>query len=98
MLYLACYDIESNRERLRIANHLLDLGYERIQKSVFVGLQNPEERSKLQEWLNANFGHKLTGGFVLIPLSQTSAKDAWHLGKTPPDWEYLSNKTETLIY
>ena len=36
MTYLLSYDISSNKRRLKCANHLLDVGAKRIQKSVFV--------------------------------------------------------------
>ena len=98
MLYLACYDIENDRIRLKIANHLLALGYERIQKSVFVGMQKPTEKHKLESWFLTKFGATIAGNILLIPLSQVAAKEAWHLGKNAPDWEYLSNKIETLIF
>ncbi len=34
MLYIVCYDIQSNRMRYRVAKTLLDFGY-RVQHSVF---------------------------------------------------------------
>lgn len=42
------YLIVSNSKRTRFANILVEFGYERMQKSVFVGIENPKKYESLQ--------------------------------------------------
>ena len=46
-LYLISYDITDNRRRAKIVHLLEQFGYERIQYSVFTGLQPPHRNQQL---------------------------------------------------
>jgi CRISPR-associated protein Cas2 len=97
MLYLACYDIERDSLRNRMATRLLDLGLERIQYSVFVGTLTDVRRTALEAWVKQKLEKEKKTNFMLLPLHQYSVDEGVHLGTDPPDWEYLSGRTLTLI-
>ena len=99
MLYLACYDIENDKLRLKVANSLLAAGLERVQRSVFVGSMDAGVRQQLlteiNRWLlDADLD---ATQFMLMPLAEAYARKAHWLGSEPPDWSYHLNQTLTLI-
>ncbi len=47
-MYLISYDIVSNSLRKRLSDLLVRKGYHRIQKSVFVGLDNPKKDQEIK--------------------------------------------------
>lgn len=75
MLYLACYDFENDNIRLAIAKQLFARGYERIQKSVFLGLQKPKEKRRLEEWVSKNLEKDVKGCLIVIPIAQNMVAD-----------------------
>ncbi len=99
MLYLACYDIEVDKIRLKVADCLLAAGLERLQRSVFVGSLS----IRLREQVTLEVKHLLAGAdgstnqFMLMPLAESYVRDAYWLGAEPPDWSYHLNETLTLI-
>lgn len=97
MVYLICYDIESDRIRQRIGNKLIDWGLERIQYSVFIGEWSETRKKQFDLWLLEKV--KMDGKFDILqlPLSQYSVTAAKHWGTNPPDWEYLQGKKLSLI-
>lgn len=97
MLYLACYDIERNRTRQRVATKLLTLGLERIQYSVFVGPLTPPQLEQLMEWVQKQLDPKAADKFLAVPLDQYSIANAEHCGENPPDWDYLAGNALCLI-
>ncbi|GAB4047865.1 CRISPR-associated endonuclease Cas2 [Spirosoma litoris] len=99
MLYLASYDIEDDKLRLKLANCLLAYGLERLQRSVFLGSLDDSRQQQLvkevERWLaSANLS---TTQFMLMPLAEAYARKAYWLGEEPPDWSYHCNQTLTLI-
>lgn len=48
-IYIILYDIEDDKVRDRLAKHLEQWGYERIQYSVFIGLQPIHKNKTLQQ-------------------------------------------------
>jgi CRISPR-associated protein Cas2 len=97
MLYMACYDIEKDSLRNRVATRLLDIGLERIQFSVYVGPLTDPQRKNLEDWLQKKLENHAKANFLLIPLHQYSIAEGRHIGSTPPDWEYLAGNVHTLI-
>lgn len=97
MVYLACYDIEKDSVRARVATRLLDLGLERIQFSVFVGTLTETNKVALENWVHQKLEKQKKANFLLLPLHQYSVDEAQHIGSNPPDWEYLSGNVLTLI-
>ena len=51
MLYIVCYDIQSNRMRYRVCKTLLDFGY-RVQHSVFECRLSSERLAELKQRLS----------------------------------------------
>ena len=51
-IYLILYDISDNRLRLEISNYLMECGFQRIQKSVFLGTLKAKSYKKMTEALN----------------------------------------------
>ena len=51
-MYLICYDISTNSLRARLADLLLANGFERLQKSIFIGLDNPASITNIVKVLN----------------------------------------------
>lgn len=99
MLYLACYDIEDDTLRLKIANSLLAFGLERLQRSVFIGSldesQNHQLLKEINRWLaSANLA---TTQFLMMPLAEAYTRKTYWFGEEPPDWSYHCNQTLTLI-
>lgn len=99
MLYLACYDIDNNKLRLKVGNTLLAFGLERLQKSVFVGSLAEGVRQQLlkevDQWLTDTEPDSVR--FMLMPLAEAHTRKALWLGDSPPDWSYHTNQTLTLI-
>ncbi|WP_051211323.1 CRISPR-associated endonuclease Cas2 [Runella zeae] len=97
MLYLACYDIQNDRLRQRVADQLLKTGLERVQYSVFVGPLTSLQKNKLEQTIvNWFVGHN-DCDFMLLPIDKYSTTNAIHLGNKPPDWEYLAGEKLVLI-
>ncbi|AEE54536.1 CRISPR-associated endonuclease Cas2 [Haliscomenobacter hydrossis] len=61
MPYLVCYDISSTKKRSKIAKELVNSGFVRIQKSVFIGMISSTGVSLLAKRLQALMGHKTAG-------------------------------------
>ena len=97
MMYLACYDIENDRIRSRLADKLLAIGLERIQFSVFVGPLTDPQKAKLISDTEKMLGDLPRTNFLLIPLTPTNVTGTYHWGDAPPDWEYLTGQKLTLI-
>ena len=99
MLYLASYDIEDNKLRLKVANALLAAGLERLQRSVFVGTMTDSVRQQLltdaTTWLRD--ADPATTRFIVMPLAEAYARKAHWIGDEPPDWSYHCHQTLTLI-
>ncbi|MCB0576010.1 MAG: CRISPR-associated endonuclease Cas2, partial [Saprospiraceae bacterium] len=55
MPYLFCYDIENDTKRLKTAAKLIELGFQRVQKSVFAGDPGEYALRSLQDWLKRQF-------------------------------------------
>lgn len=100
MLYLASYDIEDDKLRLKVANCLLAAGLERLQRSVFVGSMDDGVQQRLlaevDRWLRD--ADLKTTHFMLMPLAEAYARKAHWTGDEPPDWSYHLNQLETLIF
>ena len=95
MLYLIFYDITSNSIRNKVAKILIQEGYERLQLSVFLGLENigKQVSIQLEELLKAEPEAK----FYIVPLSKSSIKNLKSLGKINLDLDYLTGEKDSLI-
>ncbi len=100
MLYLACYDIEDDKIRLKVADCLLAAGLERLQRSVFVGSLDNALRQRLINEVGALLSRtdQTAQRFMLMPLAEAYARGTTWLGADPPDWSYHLNQIQTLFF
>lgn len=98
-MYLIVYDISENNVRTKIADKLIEWGFERIQYSVFVGEDNPAEIKELWESLKSLLTMEQASNDRLFAI----AIDKQHflnmkvLGTNDLDFDYLSGDLTTLI-
>jgi len=52
MILLVAYDIQNNKYRKKIADHLIYMGMHRIQKSVFIGHISRYDSKQMVAWLD----------------------------------------------
>lgn len=97
MLYLVCYDIVPDKLRLSVANQLLTMGLERVQRSVFVGPLTPDHHQTLLDWLAQCLPDDDTVQCLVLPLTEYTVHQAYCRGSPPPDWTYLAGESHTLI-
>lgn len=94
MLRLVTYDITKDRLRQKVADHLLMIGFRRIQHSVYMG--DVRERS-LQKFLQ-KFQHRLadTDKLYILPLTERLISEAVRLGPLE-DQELILNQLATFV-
>ena len=72
MILLIAYDIQENRIRYKVADYLLYEGFDRIQKSVFVGSVPSHYKasieSRILEFLDKS--ESRSDSFICIPLNK----------------------------
>lgn len=99
MPYLLCYDIEDDRRRIKTAAKLIELGFYRVQESVFAG--NPDENAllELEKWLQKHFPAPPQNNdkALLLSCTQRQLESARVFGQSPPDWHLLTDPPNTLI-
>lgn len=97
MVYLIFYDISSDRLRNKIARLLESTCYERLQYSVFTGLDNPDKNiylwSKIHKILSAEHGAK----FYVIPVRDEQFCAINGFGIDQLDIDYLAGVKSSLI-
>jgi|JI6StandDraft_1071083.scaffolds.fasta_scaffold159058_1 CRISPR-associated endonuclease Cas2 len=99
MLHLACYDIEKDRLRTKLADKLLEYGFERIQFSVFLGTLRENRKEELLEWVEKLLESTPPAErkFLLMPLAEAHALKSVWIAETDLDWDWLTGKQHTLI-
>lgn len=100
MPWLICYDIENDQRRLKIANRLLEAGFVRLQKSVFVGDPREPVLRELNGWLKNFVPPPDTPNadcVLLLPCTQNQLDTALMLGLPPDDWAEFLDPPNTLI-
>ncbi|PTX59826.1 CRISPR-associated Cas2 family protein [Kordia periserrulae] len=93
-MYLIMYDIVSDSKRTHFANTLVAFGYERLQKSVFVGTENPKKFPSLHLQLKNIVSED---SIIVINISKTSFKKLKKYGTFSLDMEYLCNEKRSMI-
>jgi CRISPR-associated protein Cas2 len=81
MLYLAAYDISKARARKRIADRLLAIGMERIQKSVYLGKVRSKSLNKVLRQAARLMGPE--DRLYVVPLSQDQLRRIRTQGPVP---------------
>ena len=99
MPYLLCYDIEDDRRRDKTAAKLIELGFFRIQESVFAGNPGDSALRALEDWLQKHFPSPPANNdkAILLSCTQRQLESARVFGQTPPDWLLLVDPPNTLI-
>lgn len=100
MPWLISYDIEDDKRRLKIANRLLQAGFVRLQKSVFVGDPREVVLRHLTAWLQQfvpSTGTTRTDCVLILSCTQNQIDSAQMLGKPPADWTEFLEAPNTLI-
>ena len=99
MIYLACYDISSDRTRTKVAGKLLEYGLERIQFSVFIGNIKPrlliELKNKVQPLIDGTKNPQ--DSLLFIPLSPQHLERHLAIGDQQLDVDYISGNRLVLI-
>jgi|GEM_PF-2517625 len=99
LLYLVFYDIENSRLRACISKRLIARGYERLQFSVFVGVQPPWENKRLWivlQGMVAKDGQP-SDKVYSIQIHKTAFKNMKTIGSFTWDIEYLAGDMHTLL-
>lgn len=94
-MHLITYDITSNSLRAKLGYTLIEHGYERIQKSVFIGLLNPNKISILQKLVSTINIKK--DSILIIKIPVTNVLNMTKFGILVLDLEYLCDKKKSLI-
>lgn len=99
MPYLCCYDIETDAKRVKTAAKLIEMGFQRLQKSVFAGDPGEVALRELETWLQKHFppGAKTDDTALLLPCTQRQLEETQIFGQDPPDWHLLTDPPNTLI-
>ena len=97
MLYLVFYDIEKDQSRTKVAKALVAQGFERLQFSVFCGLENPKELTGLWSKFKTMLDEK-TDKLYVLKISKTSLKSMAVLGVLDMDLDYLAGDKESMFF
>jgi CRISPR-associated protein Cas2 len=99
MPYLICYDIEDNKWRKKVSDHLLAYGLERVQYSVFVGPLAVTAFRHLRQWLE-EVVPKLEGSndsILILQLTRHQIEKMSILGNSNLDVQMLAGTKNTLF-
>ena len=89
MLYLVIYDIATDSIRTKIAKLLIASSYERLQFSVFLGLDNPKKDTELWKKFTELLKDEPEAKFYILPIPKNSLTSLMSIGKNSLDIEYL---------
>ena len=94
-MYLIMYDINNNSRRVWLANKLIELGFERLQKSVYLGLDTPLHLAEVRKFLSQI--NVDMDSVIVINLSKSSIRNMVSYGKFDHDIDWLCGETRSLI-
>lgn len=99
MIYLVFYDITNDRLRKKVSDTLIAHGYERLQYSVFIGLENPKRIKGLWGRLKALM--KKTDApddkLLFFGTEKRALEKMKVLGDFNADIDYLAGKKNAMI-
>ncbi len=98
MIYMIAYDISSDRSRTKISNRLIKEGYERIQYSVYLGLNDPRMDICLWKYLNDNCNKESGGQMIILPLKRQHVRLMSVVGNHQYDIDYLLGEKRSLTF
>ena len=97
MLYLIIYDITTDSIRTKIAKLLIASSYERLQFSVFLGLNNPKKDKLLWSKFTGLIDKEPDAKFYILPIPKNSIKNIMCIGKNNLDIDYLTGEKDNLF-
>jgi CRISPR-associated endonuclease Cas2 len=100
MSLLISYDIEHNSFRQKIANHLIDAGFTRVQYSVYLGSIKESAISPLMAWLHQLPQEKRwqsNDSVLVLSLTSLQVQQMVLLGNPKWDTDDLSGERHTFI-
>ena len=99
MAHLICYDIEHNYLRKKMADLIMDYGFERINLSVYLGNLDQRSLTYLEEKLSAMLKDKgkENDSLIFIPVTAQQIHDMRVYGKNDLDPREISGEKSTLI-
>lgn len=100
MLFLVAYDIEHDRSRTKMADWLLDMGLQRVQRSVFLGSFTDADLRQTVDFVTKLQRVQLVGAtfeLMMLPLAEAhTEKVLWH-GENVPQWDLILDKRLTWV-
>ncbi len=97
MIYILFYDISSDRYRNKIAKLLVKTGFERLQLSVFTGLENPVKNQALWQLVTKILKNEQEAKFFVLPVKNDYFCAMQGIGIENLDLEYLAGNRRSLI-
>ena len=95
-MFLICYDISPNSIRNRLSNLLIQFGFERVQKSVFIGIEHPALYAPVKKILESITDEE--GKILIIKLTLSHLQNMEFYGTFNFDKEYLLGNQSSLIF
>ncbi len=98
MMYILFYDISDDKLRNKISKLLISKGYERLQLSVFTGLENPVK--DIQLWLTIQnlLKSEPNSKLYVLPVKKDYFCSMQGFGLQDLDLEYLAGLRSSLIF
>jgi CRISPR-associated protein Cas2 len=97
MIYILFYDISDDKLRNKIAKLLISKGFERLQLSVFTGLENPVKNSRLWQTILDLLKPEPTSKLYVLPVKKDYFCTMQGVGIQELDLEYLAGMRSSLI-
>jgi CRISPR-associated endonuclease Cas2 len=97
MLYLIIYDITTDSIRTKIAKLLIASSFERLQFSVFLGLNNPQKDTILWKKFTEILQDEPEAKFYILPIPKNSIKNLMNIGKNNLDIDYLTGEKDSFF-
>lgn len=98
MIYLLLYDISTNSIRTKVAKLLIQEGFERMQFSVYTGLENPYKNTYLWNKLSQLLQEEPTAKLYVIKLTKNNLKNMKIIGIFEQDIDYLIGEKRSLTF
>lgn len=97
MIYILFYDIASDKLRTKIAKLLIGMGFDRLQLSVYTGLENPLKNVYLWQTINDLLKKEPESKLFVLPVRKDYFCRMQGIGVEELDLEYLAGLKRSLI-
>ncbi|MCY7422700.1 MAG: CRISPR-associated endonuclease Cas2 [Chitinophagaceae bacterium] len=98
-IFIIMYDISDNRKRQKVADLLERYGYERLQLSIFTGLQAPYDNKELWKKLEKfiDIEHFAGDKIYCFAVNKSNFEEMKTLGAVNIDIDYLLGRKRVII-